>query len=194
MEKGFTILKKAFSLKSVEMFTSVLDTILLIAKPENIIRDSSQTIIQVNQLQERVEFKVLLEHVRYILGYTGEVLNMQYLIKKANTKGTKPHQDGFEYPDDDILTIWIPLQIVDEDNSTIQYQKWGGDEILYPHISDGSKSYQSYCEGYENMKFTPVRLLKGDCVVHNKYIVHSTTDNNTDNNRVSIVITLRNER
>lgn len=193
MEKGFTILKKAFPPKSVGMFTLVLDTILLIAKPENIVRDSSGSIIQVNNLQDRVEFKILLEHVRYNLGYAGEVLNMQYLVKKSNSKGTKPHQDGFEYPEDDIMTIWIPLQKVDEDNSTIQYLKWDGDETLVEHKSDGNKSYQSFCEGYENAEFTPVSLNKGDCVIHNKYIIHSTTDNNTDNNRVSIVITLKNE-
>jgi ectoine hydroxylase-related dioxygenase (phytanoyl-CoA dioxygenase family) len=145
--------------------------------------------------------KQVSKYIKEVLGYDGEVLNMQYFIKHPNYKITAPHQDGayFDNLDDDILTFWIPLHDVDETTSTMFYVDWDGKREIIKHddcgtnkrTRTGKTGMSQYTSEYPLEDFTPVILKYGDCVIHNQFSVHYSNENSTTKPRIAITCIIK---
>lgn len=137
---------------------------------------------------------------------SGEIINMQYFIKHPNYKMTAPHQDGiyFNDIDSDIITFWIPLQDVDETNSTMYYKDWDGTRTLTKHKPigknirnrSGDVGVSQFIEESNLSEYKPVYLKYGQGVVHNQFSEHYSGINKTDNVRYAItcIIKVKNEK
>lgn len=191
MEKGYKILRGVLVRDvSVSLFTKMYSIIRLLAKDnKDLVSNEDGSVVQVRNLQNRPEFVVISEFIEHNLGYKGEVLDMQYLVKHPRSKGTKPHQDAIHYgAEDNILTFWIPLQDTSKENSTICYYDWNQSSEILPH-SQLDAPYKTNCEYQGNLNIVDLKL--GDVAVHNQFVVHSTSDNNTEEMRIAIVCVLK---
>jgi ectoine hydroxylase-related dioxygenase (phytanoyl-CoA dioxygenase family) len=201
MEKGYKIIKHAFDTILLDLFSRDFESIALQCKPENVFRTKNGDVKQIQNCHGYPLFVGLAKCIKEVLGYDGEVINMQYFIKHPNYKITAPHQDGayFDNNDDDILTFWIPLHDVDESTSTMFYADWDGKREIIKHEDCGSNlrtrtgktGMSQYTSEIPMEDFTPVELKYGDCVVHNQFSVHYSNENSTTKPRIAITCILK---
>lgn len=201
MEKGYEILRKSFDKSLLDLVARDFETLALQCKSENVFRTKNGDVKQIQNCQNYSVFREVSKHIKEVLGYDGEVLNMQYFIKHPDYKITAPHQDGayFDNLDDDILTFWIPLHDVDETTSTMFYVDWDGKREIIKHddcgtnkrTRTGKTGMSQYTSEYPLEDFTPVILKYGDCVVHNQFSVHYSNENSTDKPRVAITCIIK---
>jgi ectoine hydroxylase-related dioxygenase (phytanoyl-CoA dioxygenase family) len=200
MEKGYVIIRKAFSTKFLDLFARDFETVALQCNSEDVFRTKNGDVKQIQNCQKWALFSEL-SHIIKDMGYDGEVLNMQYFIKHPDYKITAPHQDGayFDNLDDDILTFWIPLHDVDVSTSTMFYADWNGKREIIKHEDCGSNlrtrtgktGMSQYTSEIPMNVFTPVELKYGDCVVHNQFSVHYSNENSTTNPRIAITCIIK---
>lgn len=201
MEKGYKIIKHAFDTILLDLFSRDFESIALQCKPENVFRTKNGDVKQIQNCHGYRLFVGLAKCIKEVLGYDGEVINMQYFIKHPNYKITAPHQDGayFDNNDDDILTFWIPLHDVDESTSTMFYADWDGKREIIKHEDCGSNlrtrtgktGMSQYTSEIPIEDFTPVELKYGNCVVHNQFSVHYSNENSTTKPRIAITCILK---
>lgn len=191
MEKGYKVLRNVLPKEnSINLFTKMYSIIrLLVKNNDDLVTNEDGSVVQVRNLQNRPEFSVIGEFIENHLGYKGDILDMQYLVKHPKSKGTKPHQDAVHYGvDDDILTFWIPLQDTSYKNSTMCYYKWDKSKNVLPH-SDINLPYKTSCDYSGETDVLDLKL--GDIAIHNQFVVHSTTDNDTEEMRIAILCVLK---
>jgi ectoine hydroxylase-related dioxygenase (phytanoyl-CoA dioxygenase family) len=201
MEKGYKILKHAFDTSFLDLFSRDFETVASQFKPENVFRTKNGDVKQIQNCHGYNLFIYLAKHIKEVLGYDGEVINMQYFIKHPDYKITAPHQDGayFDNNDDDILTFWIPLHDVDVSTSTMFYSDWDGKREIIKHEDCGSNlrtrtgktGMSQYTSEIPMEDFTPVELKYGDCVVHNQFSVHYSNENSTTKPRIAITCIIK---
>jgi Phytanoyl-CoA dioxygenase (PhyH) len=201
MEKGYRILRQAFDKSILDLVSRDFETVALQCKPENVFKTKNGDVKQIQCCQNFRVFSEVSKHIKDVLGYDGEVLNMQYFVKHPDYKITAPHQDGayFDNTDDDILTFWIPLHDVDETTSTMFYVDWDGKREIIKHEDCGSNvrtrtgktGMSQYTKEIPLEDFTPVRLNYGDCVVHNQFSVHYSNENSTQEPRIAITCIMK---
>lgn len=201
MDKGYKIIENAFDATLLNKFSGNFEAVALNCEEKNVFRTANGDVKQIQSLQHKSNFKLLADHIQNVLGYKGEVLNMQYFIKHPDYKITAPHQDGayFGNVDDDILTFWIPLHDVNVQTSTMFYIDWDGKREIIKHDNcgtnvrtrTGNTGYSQYTSEYDLKDFTPVELYYGDCVVHNQFSVHYSNENTSGNPRVAITCIIK---
>lgn len=201
MKEGYKILPKAFDTELLDLFSRDFETIALQCKDENVFRTKNGDVKQIQNCHGYHLFMELAKYIKNVLGYDGEVINMQYFIKHPDYKITAPHQDGayFDNNDDDILTFWIPLHDVDVSTSTMFYADWDGKREIINHENCGSNlrtrtgktGMSQYTSEIPMEDFTPVELKYGDCVVHNQFSVHYSNENSTTKPRIAITCILK---
>lgn len=201
MEKGYKVLREAFPIELLDFIATDFETVALQCKEENVFKTKNGDVKQIQNCQNFRLFREISKHIKEVLGYDGEVLNMQYFIKHPNYKITAPHQDGayFDNVDDDILTFWIPLHDVNVSTSTMFYHDWNGVREIIKHDNCGSNvrtrtgktGMSQYTSEIPLDEFTPVELKYGDCVVHNQFSVHYSNENSTDKPRVAITCIMK---
>jgi len=104
---------------------------------------------------------------------------------------TPPHQDGFYFciVPNEALTVWIPLDDVDEENGAIHYWKRSHRGGVLPHnasqvlgFSQGLAANAQASWGEE----TVCRVKRGDCLIHHSLMVHSAGPNSSHRTRRAI--------
>lgn len=201
MDKGYKILRNAFTKPLLDIISRDFENVALQHKPEDVFRTKNGDVKQIQNCHSSWLFLMIATHIQKTLGYDGEVLNMQYFIKHPNYKITAPHQDGayFDNNDDDILTFWIPLHDVGVATSTMFYVDWDGKREIIKHDDCGSNvrtrtgktGMSQYTKEYPLEDFTPVQLKYGDCVVHNQFSVHYSNENSTTEPRIAITCIMK---
>ena len=204
MKKGYKIIKDAIYLPSLDKIPNDMVGIEVIAqfcKEEDVFRTENGAIKQIQNLHKMAPFNAVGRWVQNNLGYVGEIINMQYFIKHPNYKITAPHQDGayFDNTEDDILTFWIPLHVVNEQTSTMFYVDWDGKREILPHKAIGTNKrtrtgktgFSQYTDVYPLEDFKPVELEYGDCVVHNQFAIHYSNENKTDKPRIALTCIIK---
>ncbi len=199
--KGYKVLKDSFNLSLLNLIDRNFESVALTCKPENVFRTDKGQVKQIQNLQDNDTFKLVSNHIINVLGYEGEVMNMQYFIKHPKQKITAPHQDGvyFNNIEDDILTFWIPLHPVNVETSTMFYVDWDGTREIIKHDNCGSNvrtrtgktGVSQYTSVFDLNEFTPVELEYGDCVVHNQFVTHYSNENSTDETRIAITCIIK---
>jgi ectoine hydroxylase-related dioxygenase (phytanoyl-CoA dioxygenase family) len=201
MNKGYKVIKSAFDISLLDMIHKDFERGASRRNPNDVFRTANGDVKQIQNMQDTYPFVVISDHIQDVLGYKGEVLNMQYFIKHPEYKITAPHQDGayFDNLDDDILTFWIPLHDVNEETSTMFYIDWDGKREIIPHDNcgknvrtrTGKTGFSQYTSEYKLEDFKPVELEFGDCVVHNQFAVHYSNENKTQKPRIAITCILK---
>ena len=201
MTKGYKILRKSFDLGLLDEISREFEVVALTCKPEDVFRTANGDVKQIQNLHNDPKFKEVSNHIINVLGYDGEVMNMQYFIKHPEYKITAPHQDGvyFNNVDDDILTFWIPLHPVNIETSTMFYVDWDGKREIIKHDNcglnvrtrTGNTGVSQYTDVYKLDDFKPVELDYGDCVVHNQFTTHYSNENSTDKARIAITCIIK---
>jgi ectoine hydroxylase-related dioxygenase (phytanoyl-CoA dioxygenase family) len=133
-------------------------------------------------LNER--FKSVIEE---FIGDTPLLLTDQVFMKPPHHGGPKPyHQDDFYFqcfPVDHVITAWIALDDVDEENACLRYISGSHKKGIIPHYP------QSVAESHNlippddridmnNEELAPVH--KGGVVFHHSQTLHSSHRNNSD--------------
>ncbi len=110
--------------------------------------------------------------------------NMQYFNKPPQIgKATPPHQDGYYFMLDpcEALTMWLPLETVDEENGCVRYVRGSHRRGLRPH---GRTQTLGFSQGVTDYG-TPQDLADevalpahaGDLLVHNAMTIHRADGN-----------------
>ncbi len=125
--------------------------------------------------------------IEEFIGNTPLLLTDQVFMKPPHHGGPKPyHQDDFYFqcfPADHVITAWIALDDVDEENGCLRYINGSHKKGIIAHYP------QSEAEPYNlippddridmtNEELAPVR--KGDVVFHHSQTLHSSHRNSSD--------------
>lgn len=201
MDKGYRIIKNAFSTELLDKVNRDFENVALCFSDTDVFRTQNGDVKQIQNCQVLDVFKEIADHIKNICPFDVEVMNMQYFIKHPNYKITAPHQDGayFDDIDSDIYTFWIPLHPVNVETSTMFYYDWDGTREILPHENVGTNvrsrtgkvGYSQYTSIYPLDEFKPVILDYGDCVVHNQFSTHYSNENSTDKPRIAITCILK---
>ena len=204
MDKGYKVLKNSFNTTLLDMITKDFEKVAMSRDSGDVFRTANGDVKQIQNMQGSYPFSMVSDYIRDVLGYKGEVLNMQYFIKHPEYKITAPHQDGayFDTLDDDILTFWIPLHDVNEETSCMFYVDWDGKREIIPHDNcgknvrtrTGKTGFSQYTSEYKLGDFKPVELEYGDCVIHNQFSVHYSNENKTQSPRIAITCIIKLEK
>lgn len=95
---------------------------------------------------------------------------------------TPPHQDNYYFclTPPHVLTVWIPLEKVDEENGSLRYLPGSHQEGFRPHgrteTIGFSQGITDYCNA-DRKREVMVTLNPGDVVVHHGMTVHSASAN-----------------
>ena len=98
---------------------------------------------------------------------------------------TPPHQDGFYFKiePNEALTIWIPIDPVDETNGCVRYVPGSHRRGLRHHEVSGVFGFSLGITdhgGEDQRTEVPVCLQPGDAVIHHSLTIHRTDANRTD--------------
>jgi len=113
--------------------------------------------------------------------------NIQYFNKPPRIGNpTPPHQDGFYFKlvPNQAVTMWLPLEEVDEENGCVRYVRGSHLAGLRPHGRSNILGF-SQCildfndEDREKEVFFPVR--PGDLLVHHALTIHRADGNKSPN-------------
>ena len=133
---------------------------------------------------------------REILGPDAKIAFEQALYKPAESGASTPwHQDDAFTADADAdvdqITIWMPLQDVDEQNACMRYipgsQQW---PILEHHSLGNDPRVQALECNLPDDAPQPasVPLKAGDCVIHGSRTLHSATANKSGRSRLAYAL------
>jgi len=89
MDKGYEILRKAFNKDILDLIARDFETLALQCKEENVFRTKNGDVKQIQNCQNYRVFMDVSKHIKEVLGYDGEVLNMQYFIKQVYCNNNK---------------------------------------------------------------------------------------------------------
>jgi len=137
---------------------------------------------------ERLMFDSKFEQLAQLL-LQGPVVckNMQYFNKPPRIgKATPPHQDGFYFMLDpcEALTMWLPLEEVDEENGCVRYVRGSHRRGIRPHgrtqtlgFSQGVTDYGTPQDKADEVAF-PAQA--GDLLIHNAMTIHRADGNRSE--------------
>ena len=113
--------------------------------------------------------------------------NMQYFNKPPRIgKPTPPHQDGYYFMLDpcEAVTMWLALDVVDEENGCVRYVRGSNHRGMRPHgrtktlgFSQGVTDYGSEEDLANEVAFPGV---PGDLLVHHAMTIHRADGNRSD--------------
>jgi phytanoyl-CoA hydroxylase len=104
---------------------------------------------------------------------------------------TPPHQDGnyFNIEPNEAVTLWIPIDQVDEGNGTIRYVKGSHKKGMRPHALGNVFGFSLGVTDYgpEDTKLeVPIIAGPGDVIVHHSMTIHRADKNESDRLRRAI--------
>ncbi len=106
-------------------------------------------------------------------------------------KPTPPHQDGNYYmlEPNEALTIWLPIDSVDEENGCIRYVRGSHRRGMRHHESSNVFGFSLGITDFgteDKNSETAVSLQPGDVVIHHSMTIHRTDANLSDRRRRAI--------
>ena len=158
--------------------------------------DDTSTLKQMQYMQQHdqffANFLVREDHVRLaeaVMGEPVEPINVEYFNKPPRVgKMTPPHQDGYYFclVPNRAVTMWIALDVVDEENGCLRYTAGSHRDDLRPHgasevlgFSQGLQDWGPADEEREVMR----TLQPGDMLAHHSLTVHRADANKSDQTR-----------
>ncbi|MBI84606.1 MAG: phytanoyl-CoA dioxygenase [Planctomycetaceae bacterium] len=93
----------------------------------------------------------------------------------ASDHPTPPHQDNFYFSKQppDVITLWLALDPVDEENGCLRYVPGSHREGSRQHQKTSILGFSQGIDGYDQQdQETPVVLNPGDLVIHHCEVIH----------------------
>lgn len=206
---GFVKLYNYLSDKYIEKINGIIDEMIKHIKIDDDVFDEDKTgkIKQIQYLHKKNDIFIdLIDKMKPIIykllgHYDYHILNTQLFEKHPNiSKPTRAHQDNayLKQIPSTPLTIWIPLDDIDEKNGCLYYAP-------YTHLLPTRKHYRYHPQttfrirsGVEGLSLClhehpeecdiPMIVKKGDILVHNSNTIHRSGKNTSDNRRRAIGI------
>lgn len=142
-------------------------------------------------LQEREDIKDLITP---LLNGKCTCKGVETFNKPAKTgSGVPPHQDNayFCKSPPDMLTLWIAIDAVTEENGPVCYLKGSHQQGILPHKKSGVAGNSMGMAGplpkdrYEEFRGT---LNPGDALLHHCEVIHWSAPNRTDQSRCGLLM------
>lgn len=167
-------------------------------------RARPETLKQLQHMGQDPFFEAYRRHPRWIelartlLGEEVESQEPEWFNKPAGTSHpTPPHQDNFYFclKPPQVVTIWLALDRVDEENGCLRYVEGSHHAGVRPHgptsvlgFSQGITEYTPEDEAHERTMI----LEPGDAVVHHGNTIHRADPNRSpDRNRRAFAMVIR---
>ena len=92
-------------------------------------------------------------------------------------KGTPPHQDNFYFSlkPCHVVTIWMALDVVDEENACVRYVPVSHLQPVRPHATSGVLGFSQVITDYgpnDAAREVPIHLQPGDVMAHHGNLIH----------------------
>jgi ectoine hydroxylase-related dioxygenase (phytanoyl-CoA dioxygenase family) len=199
-QKGYTVLTNFWLPKDI--LDSVSRDIEAVAEKSdsNDVFKCEHGIKQIQNLQNHLEYFMIGVKLKQLLREpSAKILNMQYFIKYPDYKITSPHQDGayFDEPKKNIITLWIPLQDVNKDNSCLFYLPSDKKKLIKHkpigknvRTRTGKTGVSQYSDKYKLEEFVEVPMKYGDVVIHDQFSMHYSSENHSDTRRIALTCIL----
>jgi len=92
-------------------------------------------------------------------------------------KGTPPHQDNFYFSlkPCNVVTLWMALDVVDEENACLRYIPGSHLQPTRPHARGGVLGFSQAVSDYgpaDTAREVPILLQRGDVAAHHGNLIH----------------------
>lgn len=198
---GFVIIRGFLPADELSCLTSNLDRYIRDVVPQLPDGDAfyddkthPETLKQLNRIQQDAYFQEYLRHPRWttaaeaLLGEAAWVHGAEWFNKPPNTQhATPPHQDNYYFclTPPQVLTMWLALDTVDEENGCLRYLKGSHRRGLRPHNRTATLGFSQGISNYGDEDFAheiPIPAEPGDVLIHHGNTIHRA-DANRSNSR-----------
>ncbi len=159
-------------------------------------RERPETLKQMQHMQVDAFFNAYTQHAKWqglaetLVGEAAKCESPEWFNKPPGVEHpTPPHQDNyyFNLQPSNVVTIWLALDVVDDDNGCLRYVPGSHEQGFRPHgrsnvlgFSQGITDYGAGDEAVERK----IHLQPGDAVAHHGMTIHRAEPNRTsDRNR-----------
>ena len=151
-----------------------------------------ETLKQLNRIQQDPFFADYLKHELWnqtavaLLGEAAIVHGAEWFNKPPNTYHvTPPHQDNFYFclTPPKVLTMWLALDPVDEENGCLRYVKGSHLLGIRPHRRTKTLGFSQGISDYGDADIaneTPVIAQPGDVLIHHGNTIHRADANRSN--------------
>lgn len=152
-------------------------------------RTRPETLKQLNRLQQDPYFADYVLHSRWtmlaeaLLGESAHVHGAEWFNKPPGTHHvTPPHQDNYYFclTPPQVLTMWVALDPVDEENGCLRYLRESHLHGLRPHQRTATLGFSQGISDYSNQDYDaeiPIPAQPGDVLIHHGNTVHRADAN-----------------
>jgi phytanoyl-CoA hydroxylase len=152
-------------------------------------RSRLETLKQLNRIQQDAYFADYLQHPLWgqvaeaLLGEPASVQGGEWFNKPPNTQhATPPHQDNYYFclTPPKVLTMWLALDPVDEENGCLRYIKGSHLSGVRPHNRTKTLGFSQGISDYgdgDRARETPVPAMPGDVLIHHGNTIHRADAN-----------------
>lgn len=153
------------------------------------IKGRPETLKQMQHMQHDPYFRDYVKHPRWkelaeaLIGEEANCQSTEWFNKPANTEHpTPPHQDNyyFNLKPFNVLTIWLALDPVDEENGCLRYVGGSHTEGFRPHSRSNVLGFSQGITDYsaaDTARETLIRLQPGDAAIHHGMTIHRADPN-----------------
>lgn len=140
-----------------------------------------------------------VELAESLLGEPAEAGEPEWFNKPPNTVHvTPPHQDNyyFNLVPANVLTIWVALDPIDEENGCLRFVRGSHKDGVLPHSRSSILGFSQHIADYDDLKADEVvvKLNPGDASVHHANMIHRADANvSTERNRRAFAMVMHGE-
>ncbi len=153
------------------------------------VKGKPETLKQLQHMQCDPYFRDYVKHPRWkelaeaLLGEEANCESTEWFNKPANTEHpTPPHQDNyyFNLSPPSVLTIWMALEPVDEENGCLRYVAGSHLPGRRPHARSNVLGFSQGITDYgpeDRAREVPMILNPGDAIAHHGWTIHRAEPN-----------------
>lgn len=155
--------------------------------------EKPETLKQLHRMEQDTFFANYSRHSHWnktasdFLGEPVEVLGVEYFNKPPKTKHeTPPHQDNYYFclAPPQVLTIWVALDNIDEENGCVRYVRGSHRLGLRQHRRSSTLGFSQCISDYSQSDLdneSKVTAVPGDALIHHGNTIHRAEPNLTKN-------------
>ncbi|MFO0888023.1 MAG: phytanoyl-CoA dioxygenase family protein [Isosphaeraceae bacterium] len=152
-------------------------------------RSRPETLKQLQHMEVDSYFRDYVRHPAWLglagmlLGEDPEPMSVEWFNKPPGTNSpTPPHQDNYYFclRPPNVVTVWLALDPVDEDNGCLRYVAGSHSRGIRPHAQSNILGFSQGIADYgdeDRAREVVVRLRPGDAVAHHGDTIHRADPN-----------------
>lgn len=198
-DKGYVLLKSFLDEEAINDLNQALHDLITnevpTMPPHHVFYEDMSDKDSLKQIQKLFEYSPFFSNMMFhsqfneladfLLEAHASGQNMQFFNKPPGIgKPTPPHQDGFYFKISpcDALTMWLALDVVDEENGCVRYIPGSHKELLRPHSKTGTLGFSQGISDYSQSDRSheiPIHAHPGDLLVHHAKTIHRADQNHS---------------